>query len=60
MFEIYKFWDKNNTLADLLKENYKEHNMQTRKDETYQVDFCHTERFRKSSIVYMQSQLNET
>ena len=51
---------RNDTMADLLTKNDKKHTMLTRKNETYKVDFCNTERFRKSSVVYMQSQLNQT
>ena len=50
---------ENNTLTDLLRKNEKNHNMITRKNEIYQVDFCNTERLRKSSIINMQSLLNE-
>ena len=50
---------ENNTLDDLIRKNRKEHNMLTRKNESYQVDFCNTERLRKSSIIYMQTLLNE-
>ena len=31
----------------------------SRKNETHQVDFANIERFRKSSIIYIQSLLNE-
>ena len=50
---------ENNTLGDLLRKNEKIHKMPTRKNEPYQVDFCNRERLRKSSVIYMQSLLNE-
>ena len=50
---------QNSSLGDLLRKNEKKHNMSTRNKETYKVDFCNRERLRKSSIVFMQSLLNE-
>ena len=57
--EIANSGIKNNTLADLLQNNFKNNAMLTRKSEKFQVDFCNTERFRKSSVIYMQNQLNQ-
>ena len=50
---------KNNTLSDFFTENLNNHAMLTRKSEKFQVDFCNTERFRKSSVIHMQNLLNE-
>ena len=43
----------------MFQENKKKHNMKTRTTEKYKVDHAHTERLRKSSIIYMQHLLNE-
>ena len=43
----------------MFQENEKIHNMKTRTTEKYKVDHAHTERLRKSSIIYMQHLLNE-
>ena len=51
---------KNETMVDLLKENEKIHTMDTRYCETHAVDFCNTERYRKSSVPYMQHLLNDS
>ena len=37
----------------------KQHNMETRKEEKFKVNFAKTERYRKSSIPYMQRLMNE-
>ena len=37
----------------------KTHNMKTRPNEKYKIEHAHTERLRKSSIIYMQHLLNE-
>ena len=50
---------RTNKLTDLLKEKNKVHSMKVRKSEKYKVQFSRTERWRKSSIIYMQSLLNE-
>ena len=50
---------KHNKLNDLFPTNTKEHNMKTRNNKRYKVDFANTERFRKSSIVTMQNMLND-
>ena len=37
----------------------KQHNMETRKEEKFKVNFAKTERYRKSSIPYMQRLMNQ-
>ena len=39
--------------------NTKAHEMKTRNTEQYKVNFAHTERLRKSLVIYMQKLLNE-
>ena len=39
--------------------NPKSHQMETRKVEKFKVLNAHTERFKKSAIIYMQQKLNE-
>ena len=39
--------------------NNKKHNMKTRHNNKYEVEHANTERFRKSSIIYMQNLLNQ-
>ena len=39
--------------------NQKTHNMATRHDEKFKVQFANTERLKKSPIIYMQKLLNE-
>ena len=39
--------------------NVKSHQMTTRNNEKYKVQYANTERFRKSSIIYMQHLLNQ-
>ena len=51
---------KHETMTDIFTENDKIHMMDTRFCETHSVDFCNTERFRKSSIPYMQYLLNHS
>ena len=43
----------------MFPENQKKHEMQTRKHEEYLVQHANTARLKKSSIIYMQNQLNE-
>ena len=50
--------EKHGTLTDLFTKNDKNHDMKMRKSETYKVNFANTERYRKSSVVYLQSELN--
>ena len=38
--------------------NKKDHKMETRRPDKYEVQHANTERFRKSSIIYMQHLLN--
>ena len=37
----------------------KHHNMDTRKNEKYKVQYANTERLKKFAIIYMQNLLNE-
>ena len=50
---------KHDKLNDLLPANIKSHDMKTRNHEQFKVDFANTERLKKSSIISMQTQLNE-
>ena len=50
---------RNNKLNDLLKRKNKKHGMKTRKSERFNVEFSNTERWRKSSVIHMQSLLNK-
>ena len=50
---------KYDKLNDLLPANDKPHAMKTRDYEHFKVDFANTERLKKSSIISMQTQLNE-
>ena len=50
---------KNNKLNDLLPLTDKIHNMKTRKNEMYKVEFANTERLKNASIITMQNLLNE-
>ena len=50
---------RHNKLNDLLKIRKKKHGMKTRKSEKYEIKFSNTERWRKSSIIYLQSLLNQ-
>ena len=49
---------KNPKTSKMFPENEKIHQMETRNSEKYMVQHAHTERLRKSSIIYMQSLLN--
>ena len=48
---------KNPTTKHMFAEN-KQKKIKTRQFEKYVVQFAHTERLRKSAIIYMQNQLN--
>ena len=48
---------RNGTLSDLLRIVKKKHDI--RKPERFKVDFAYTERYRRSSVIQMQSMLNE-
>ena len=39
--------------------NIKQHKMETRKQEAYNVEHANTERYKNSAIIYMQNLLNE-
>ena len=49
---------KYDKLNDLLPETEKIRKIETRNHENFKVDFAHTERLKKSSIIAMQRQLN--
>ena len=49
---------KFNTMSDLLKKKEKNHKMEIKKSEAYDVNFANTERMKKSSIIYLQNLLN--
>ena len=51
---------KNPKTKHMFPENVKKHHMETRMPEKYEVQHANTERFRKSSIIYMQHLLNES
>ena len=50
---------KNPKTRHMFPENNKDHKMETRRPDKYKVQHANTERFRKSSIIYMQHLLNE-
>ena len=50
---------QNDTLNDLFKVSDKMHQMKTREDYTYKVDFANTNRLKNASIISMQNLLNE-
>ena len=50
---------KNPNTKQIFPENVKNHPMKTRMEERFKVNHANTERFRKSSIIYMQHLLNE-
>ena len=50
---------QHNKLNDLLPKNKKLHTMQKRNNEKYKVTFSNTARLKKSSIITMQTKLNE-
>ena len=49
---------KNDKLNDLFPLNDKNHTMQTRNNEKYEVMFANTNRLKNSSIITMQTMLN--
>ena len=49
----------NSKTKHLFPINVKTHQMKTRKKEKFKVQHANTERYRKSSIIYMQQLLNE-
>ena len=51
---------KNPKTSKMFPENTKIHQMETRNTEKYLVQHAHTERLRKSSIIYMQNLLNRS
>ena len=51
---------KNDKLNDLFPLNEKNHKMQTRNNEKYEVMFANTNRLKNSSIITMQNMLNNT
>ena len=50
---------KNVKMKDMFPENERLHAKSLRKPERYKVDHANTERFRKSSVIYMQNLLNK-
>ena len=50
---------KNPKSKNMFPKNVKQHNMETRKQEVYKVEHANTERYKHSSIIYMQHLLNE-
>ena len=50
---------KHNKLDDLFPQNTKQHEMETRENEKYKVQFSNTERLKQSSIISMQNYLND-
>ena len=50
---------KNKKVQNLFPKNLKTHEMATRNTEKYHVNHAHTERLRKSAVIYMQKLLNE-
>ena len=50
---------KNPKTKNMFPENTKNHNMKTRKNEKFIVDFANTERLKNSSKIYMQTLLNK-
>ena len=50
---------KNPKTTHMFPQNRKEHHMKTRMSERFKVFHANTERYRKSSIIYMQNLLNE-
>ena len=50
---------KSEKLKHMFPLNEKSHEMKTRHEGQYKVQFANTERFQKSSIIYMQNLLNE-
>ena len=51
---------KNPKTKHMFPQNDKKHSMETRTFEKFKVQHAHTERFKKSSIIYMQHLLNES
>ena len=50
---------KNEKTKHMFPQNIKKHQMETRMPEKFKVQHANTERFRKSSIIYMQHLLND-
>ena len=50
---------KNKTLNDLFPINEKMHQMKTRENNKFKVNFANTDRLKNSSIISMQNMLNE-
>ena len=50
---------KNKKVQNWFPKNLKKHEMETRNTEKYHVYHAHTERLKKSAIIYMQKLLNE-
>ena len=54
--EMYYKWEETKEMFPLKE---KHHNMDTRKNEKYKVQYANTERLKKFAIIYMQNLLNE-
>ena len=50
---------KNHKTSDMFPRNHKQHTMEMRSPEVFQVQHANTERLLKSSIIYMQNLLND-
>ena len=50
---------KRKQLCDILPENDKQHDMKTRNQEKYKVQFANTKRLKDSSVINMQNILNQ-
>ena len=50
---------KNPKTKGIFPKTIKAHPMETRKQEKFQVQHAHTERLKKSSVIYMQNILNQ-
>ena len=50
---------KHNNMTDLLPEESKLHNMQTRNKNKFKVNFANTGRLKDASIIHMQNLLND-
>ena len=57
--EFARKCSKNSKTKHMFPENKKIHDMETRNPEKFKVQHAHTERLKKSSIIYMQNLLNE-
>ena len=47
-------------MSQYFEKNEKEHQMKTRNEEKFKVSMAHTEKMKKSPIIYMQRLLNKS